>query len=668
MKLRTKIIIPVVLVMAVVMVISILLINSSNTRNMNEMTDSTFLSAVSERSFYINDYVENVERELILFSKSGDIRNYVINYQPEDYPAAKTFVEKFGQNIDALEGIYCSLWSTEVIAHTNEGTVGLVTRKDDAARKPLHDAISGEKLYNAGIIISPATQKQIISLYVGIDDESGNPAGIAGLGVFTEDLLAKIGEIKLKDYPGAEYSLIDSAKGEYIFGPGEDMVGQPAESALVAAISGNVKTGSAVFERDGEKYIVYFDNMENRGWTTCIVDKYSDVYSQSRSASLKLGIMGVVIILVTALAIILVLVMLTRPFEPIENGLKKLQDLNLDVSELQTFTDRKDELGSISAAALEVSKTMRHLADTLDSNSITMSENSNALDDSAYSLTEFVNDSAATTEELLSQFETTGAAVEEVVKEIDEVNNATDIVSGYIKECVATSEKVNDRVDEVKQKSIKALGSSTATIEKTKQIVADAVANLHGLSRINELVDEILNIASQTNLLSLNASIEAARAGDAGRGFAVVAGEIGSLADISQTAANNISAICGEANKSIEAVEVCFKDIMNFLQNAVLSDYEGFAGGAEKTGEAVVEIQKKLADVELALKDLENASNRISGDIGKVNDITNENSRSIDTIVSKNELIAGVAGSIQEQSSCSKEIAQTFNGLVKQFR
>jgi len=92
-------------------------------------------------------------------------------------------------------------------------------------------------------------------------------------------------------------------------------------------------------------------------------------------------------------------------------------------------------------------------------------------------------------------------------------------------------------------------------IKEKQKAIERALNDLQSLMRIDEMASQILSIASQTNLLSLNASIDAARAGDAGKGFAVVAGEIGNLANSSSEAATQIQAICNETKNNIENIQ-----------------------------------------------------------------------------------------------------------------
>ena len=111
--------------------------------------------------------------------------------------------------------------------------------------------------------------------------------------------------------------------------------------------------------------------------------------------------------------------------------------------------------------------------------------------------------------------------------------------------------------------------NTNTQIAENQKAIENAMEELQSLMRIDEMASQILDITSQTNLLSLNASIEAARVGEAGKGFAVVAGEIGNLASNSSKTATDIQAICNETKNNISHVKTCFDQIIFFLQNDV---------------------------------------------------------------------------------------------------
>ena len=204
-------------------------------------------------------------------------------------------------------------------------------------------------------------------------------------------------------------------------------------------------------------------------------------------------------------------------------------------------------------------------------------------------------------------------------------------------------------------------------LETTRTSVKNAISSLNGLSKINQLAMEILSIANKTNLLSLNASIEAARAGEAGKGFAVVAGEIGTLADTSKSTATSIQQICAEANDSIDIVNNCFNDMMGYMEQSVVRQFETFAEQSTDNRSAAEVIKKQLDGINIAIGQLEQSVSQIGEHIEDVHEITQQDQEAIGNIVHKNEKLAAVADTIQNQAQENQNIARQLAEIVDQF-
>ena len=127
---------------------------TSSTRNNSIEHMSTI---ADERSYIIENYVKSAEKTLAAYSNAGEITNVLMNQNDSAAKKeAQEYTEKFSNDVDNLEGIYVSNWNTEVLAHTNLKTVGMITRKDEEPRKALQDAMlnAGNNVYDTGIIIS----------------------------------------------------------------------------------------------------------------------------------------------------------------------------------------------------------------------------------------------------------------------------------------------------------------------------------------------------------------------------------------------------------------------------------------------------------------------------------------------------------------------------------
>ena len=191
--------------------------------------------------------------------------------------------------------------------------------------------------------------------------------------------------------------------------------------------------------------------------------------------------------------------------------------------------------------------------------------------------------------------------------------------------------------------------------------------NLQSLSRINEMVDQILDITSQTNLLSLNASIEAARAGEAGKGFAVVASEIGNLAQSSSQTATQIQTICNETNRNVECVRNCFESILEFWEKGVSAQFEDFIEMSNEYSESISSIQDVIKDIKRVSDSFVDVVSVIREQVEAVELATKENTQGMDNIIQKIGRTSETAETISDITETNQGNVESIQNIIRKF-
>ncbi len=659
---------------AVMTILSVLVVYIITTDTRNS-TINSMKTIVQERSQIILNYVQEAEGTLTAYSRAGEILGILQN--PKDSGAvadAQAYTEKFSGDIANLEGLYVSEWDTHVLAHTNPNVVGITTREGDSLKALQDSMLAADGVYNTGIIISPASGQQIVSMYMAVYDQQGQPAGLVGGGIFSKGLIQILDHLTMDGMENATYCMVNVNNGQYIFHAEEEKVATPAEEAYIVELCGQLAgtgedaSGHKEYTQNGEKYISTYYYMSDYGWLFMVSDNQGELFASANKMTVTLAVFCLAALLVLIIVSFLIVGQMLKPMKSIEGGLVSLQHFDIsDNKEIKKYCNRRDELGNIATATEVLIHSLQEITGVLKDCCNTLEEKAGDLHKSSSEMVDDVTDNVATTEELSSALESTNTVVTNVNTEIKNINSAVNTILDHISDSIHTSDFVIGSAQEMQVKADYAYRNGQDTLVQTKTSVEKAIGSLSSLTKINELASEILNIAGQTNLLSLNASIEAARAGEAGRGFAVVAGEIGTLAGTSRNTASNIQAICNETNDSIKVVNNCFNTIITFIEKEVVDQFKDFAEKSNGYSISVNEIKAQLDKVDGAVKQLEASVRQISENVMNVNSITNENRCAINVIVEKNESTALIADQIQQQAEQNKELAKELDGLIGKF-
>lgn len=631
---------------------------------------------VQERSQIIENYVAETESVLTAYSRAGEVKSILQNPEdPEAVAKAQTYTETFSADINNLEGLYVSEWNTHVLAHTNAQVVGIITREGDPL-KALQDTLTekGETVYNTGIIISPASGQQIVSLYKGVFDDAGRPIGLVGGGVFTTGLISTLDNLSLKGMENAQYCMINVKTGEYIFNADAEKIATPVEEAYFSELSSKCvdvkedESGYIEYEAAGQDYIAGYYYMADYGWLFLLSDAEDEIFASTNVLKRNLIIICVIAILLLCVISYFIIRMLLSPMRAIDTSIVELQ--NLDISEKDTmrrYANRGDEIGDISSATESLANSLREITGTLQECGTILDDKAEQMNLSATQLVKNVTDDLVTAEELSAQMESTNQFMNDVKEEIQRIDEVVDNIVGHIVTSVQTGDNVLVTASDMKTQASGTYESGKNALVESRESVNEAIERLGSLGRINDLAAEILNISNQTNLLSLNASIEAARAGEAGMGFAVVADEIGKLADDSKNTAATIQTLCTEANGSIAAVNECFEYILSFIDND-MNQFKDFATKSSENSESINDIMDRLGEVKDNVDELKASFVDIAGRIASVVDITNENTQAINVLVTKSESTSDIAEEIQQQSEQNKDLAARLDDILNQFR
>ncbi|MBO4497910.1 MAG: methyl-accepting chemotaxis protein [Lachnospiraceae bacterium] len=664
--------------------------------NVNGATDR--LKAWGDTQFaYLNAYISGSEMKAMY--PIANTATY------DQLAAAQKYTEEFAKIIPDFDSMCFTNYDGTCILHNDPTMLGF--RNPDETTEMIKQAFfpaGGSPMQMISALVSPVTNDVTIMVIKTVWTDDGQPAGYATITLKNDGFNAILDQVNV----GGKQTVIltspsNIGEATYVYYSNHDMITQTIEEQDVQELAGQfyeytnaqrtVQMAEAVGlealgltempevpevqmeavshfkdEKTGEPRLSYYQYMPDVNWLVYLAVDEKTLYSEASSMALSIMLTAAIACVVMIIVIWLVVMWLTRPITKVQDSLVKISNLDLSISpELDKLDKRSDEVGRIAKAAKAVNSMMRQTIDVLRNCSSSLNKSSVDLENTTKELVQVTVDNSNTADKLSSGVQSTNSSITSVNEEISKILGLVDDVSGKVKlseddstALIKDTKAINDKVES----DIKANNETLDTVVTDMQ---KALRSLEAVEKINELVEAIMEITSQTNLLSLNASIEAARAGESGRGFAVVADEIGKLAEQSRQTAEDIQVIVGDSNNAVNMVREHVGKLLDYVKEDVVRDFEEFAVQTKQYGDCVGTIRDSVAAIGDAMTTLNKSINEIAREIGSVADTSGENSDGVQDIVSKNELTGNVTEQIGRLAAESKQNAGDLEDVIGKF-
>lgn len=393
------------------------------------------------------------------------------------------------------------------------------------------------------------------------------------------------------------------------------LVGTKASDAVIdATLKGGQDYLGTNLNIEGKEYYGYYIALKNSDGSIvgmCFTGRLAaDVRKGVNKAVTLCVLVAVISVLIIFILGMILNRILSRQMQGVSESLSLLAEGKLEATVDDQVLSRGDELGVIGNSTKQlldeigtIIGKIKIMAGELNKDSEELSSTSAQANQASSQITTAMDDiskgavsQADSIQVAMGNNETIGMSVEAIEESVGSLNDAS---SEMRNSCGETMQTLNNLIV-FSDKVSESVGTIASTIESTNK----------SANAISEFTDAINSIASQTNLLSLNASIEAARAGEAGRGFAVVAGEISDLAEQSKASADKINEIVSQlikdANESVDVMKVLSENVeeQGKQLNATKSDMQKMSDNIDNVVSSSDEITVRIDKLRIAKEEL----------------------------------------------------------------
>lgn len=479
-----------------------------------------------------------------------------------------------------------------------------------------------------------------------------------------------LSDVKLEGMDSA-YMYVVQNDGTMLYHPTKEKVGQPVENAVIKGVVQQLqdgkKTGTTVVEYDFNgttKYSAY-TILNNENILVLTADESEALAGITTVTGVAVGIIAIVVLI----AIIISFIMgrrLMRPLVKVSTIIEDVANGNIE-ADFSVVKESNDEIGLIIEKMKELTQSLGSIVGKIRNSSDTMSSNSYELNDTSSQTLAANNEISKAVEDVAEGSTGMAASISKINENLLEMSNETKDINASVDEIKNQTVAVQDS-SKIMNDKIKSMQDSSHKMDEGISAISKRIETVNTtVDKVSNIVSVIEEISSETNLLSLNASIEAARAGDAGKGFAVVAQEIRVLSDNTNTELENIkqiiSSLVEECRYCVQASGTIVEDNAKQKEEikAVLDEFGSLDEQIQKTAEKADEIEELVTAMIELNDDITKSSNSLT-DVSAANAAaTEEMNANIEELNAMMHGVSEMAEHMNNESDGLKEALSFFN-------
>lgn len=491
----------------------------------------------------------------------------------------------------------------------------------------------------------------------------------------TEDLdydeyAKSLSDVKLEGMDSS-YVYVVKNDGTMLYHPTKEKVGQPVENAVIKGVVQQLqdgkKPGTTVVEYDFNgttKYSAY-TILNNENILVLTADESEALAGITTVTGVAVGIIAIVVLI----AIIISFIMgrrLMRPLVKVSTIIEDVANGNIE-ADFSVVKESNDEIGLIIEKMKELTQSLGSIVGKIRNSSDTMSSNSYELNDTSSQTLAANNEISKAVEDVAEGSTGMAASISKINENLLEMSNETKDINASVDEIKNQTVAVQDS-SKIMNDKIKSMQDSSHKMDEGISAISKRIETVNTtVDKVSNIVSVIEEISSETNLLSLNASIEAARAGDAGKGFAVVAQEIRALSDNTNTELENIkqiiSSLVEECRYCVQASGTIVEDNAKQKEEikAVLDEFGSLDEQIQKTAEKADEIEELVTAMIELNDDITKSSNSLT-DVSAANAAaTEEMNANIEELNAMMHGVSEMAEHMNNESDGLKEALSFFH-------